>query len=313
MIVKDIKVEVAGIQIVDGKRLVSSYSQIDKFLQCPYSWYLKYILKLPQGEKAKALDYGLAIHETKEHFFVARMVGINLSENDMLSFYHKAFHDHDIPFDSSEEKLEYYKEGQTAVKRLFNPVNEVEKLMVDPNMTILGVEEYFEVEIELPKPVMAIVGVDEYGEVIRQEYDKVVIIGYIDLILKDEQGRVYVIDHKSGKKVFDKKKLEENLQFPIYAMALKEKYGVLPYQSWYNFTKVHTGQVIKQEAEGEKDVTLDDKRLVESKKEIIKVFKKMAGAKHTAKPSFLCYWCDYSKHKKNNCERSSDFKPKTAK
>ncbi len=297
--------------MIEGYRLVTSYSQIDKYLQCPFSWFLKYIEKIRADIKAKALEYGLAVHETMEFYFEMANLGVFVPHGELVKFFYKKFKDHEIPFDSEDEEKEYFKEGVVAIDRIYNPVNEVEKIMVDPDTEILGVEEDFELEIELPSPIK-VAYIDEDGNPQILETDKVYIIGFIDLVLRTKEG-IVVVDHKSGKTLFSKDKLEENLQFPIYAMAILEKYGELPVRSFYNFTKLHKHQVLVLEKVSEKDVVLDEARLIRSKTEIIGVFKKMNKPKHTAKPSFLCYWCDYSVHKLNVCKRSSDFKPKNAK
>ncbi|MGE6227589.1 RecB family exonuclease [Paenibacillus chitinolyticus] len=311
MIVKPIKTEVAGIEIIEGYRLVTSYSQLDKYLTCPFSWFLKYIEKIQSDIKAKALEYGLAVHETMEFYFEMQKLGVFVPQGELVKYFFKTFKEHEIPFDSEDEEKDYYKEGIIAIDRIFNPVNEVERVMVDPENVILGVEEDFELEVELLSPIQ-VAYIDDAGHPQILEADRVYIIGFIDLVMRTKEG-IVVIDHKSGKTLFDKHKLAENLQFPIYAMAILKKYGELPVRSYYNFTKLHKCQVLKLEAKSEKDHVLDEARLIRSKAEILGIFKKMNRPKHTAKPSFMCYWCDYSKHKLNVCKRSSDFKPKSAK
>lgn len=311
MIVKPIKTEIAGITIIEGYRLVTSYSQIDKYQNCGYSWFLKYIEKIRVDIKAKALEYGLAVHETFEFYFEMSKLGVFVPQDEMIKYFNKVFKDHEIPFDDEAEEEANLKEGIVAVDRIYIPINEVEKVMVDPDNEIIGVEEDFEVTIELPS-FIKVAYLDENGDPQILETDQVTIIGFIDLVMKTKEG-IVVVDHKSGKTLFDKHKLNENLQFPIYGMAIKKKYGVLPVRYYYNFTKLHKGQVLKLERETEKDFILDQDRIDRSVIEIIKVFKKMNKEKHTAKPTFLCYWCDYSKYKGGQCARSSDFKPKNAK
>jgi hypothetical protein len=86
-------------------------------------------------------------------------------------------------------------------------------------------------------------------------------------------------------------------------MAVKQMYGELPVMCYYNFTKLHKCQ----------KVSISEERLEQSEQEIVAVFKKMKQTRHSAKPSFLCYWCNYSKYQLNICKYSSDFKPKSAK
>lgn len=299
-------------------RLVTSYSQIDKFLQCPKNWAFKYVEKIQIPEMpAKALEYGLAIHETLEAFFrsVAKHQEwlydkyTNIFEHEypdimslekLLEVYELIWEMRKIPFVSEEEEVAFKKEGRIALERLYNPIIELERLMV--NARVVAVEKHFELPIKLDEPISVKTGYDEYGEEIYGEFDTVWVIGFIDLVIETEAG-IIVIDHKSGATLFDKEKLATNLQFPIYAMHIKLENGKLPIKSYYNFTKLHKQQ----------EVLITEERLEEARIEMIKIFKKMARAKYSAKPSYLCYWCDYSKHKAGVCKFSSDFKPKSAK
>lgn len=289
----------------DGKyRLQTSYSQIDKYLSCGMSWYLRYVESIKSTEKQKALEYGLATHESFEFFFEMRDLGIDLTEDGIKDDFISRFNVRDIPFDSEEEKEDNLKQGLIAMERLFRPVTEVEKLMVADTTEIIGIEKDFELIIRLPKPI-EVAYTDKEGNEQIHESDEVYVIGFIDLVLRTPEG-IVVVDHKSGKTKFDKDKLAHNLQFPLYCLAIYEIYGEYPIACFYNFSKIHLSQ----------KVVIDEERMEQCKKECVKVFKKMGKpekSKHACKPSFLCYWCDYSKHKMDICEKSSDFKPKSAK
>ena len=256
--------------------LCSSYSQIDLYERCPYQWWLKYVQQSQSNIASKHLGYGLAIHETLELFFKMHCNGELPPYDVMVSMYYHFLNVHSIPYDSYEEEMEWTMEGLLMLERLYNPKNELEKLMTTAK--IIGVEKSFVVPLH---------GVN--------------IIGFIDLVLKTYDG-IIVVDHKSGKKMFDKSKLNDNLQFPIYAMAIKNEYGELPVKNYYNFTKVHNLQ----------EASVTEQKIKEAELRISKIFKKMSKKKHTPKPCALCYWCDFSKYKMNICTYSSDWKPKSA-
>lgn len=283
-------------RLKDGE-LKSSYSQIDMFLQCPYRWYLNYYLDKRTEGRFKALEYGSAVHETLEEYFDARKNGIVMTQEELVDIYHMMFEMHRIPFDSEEEKELFLHEGLMMINRLYNPINAMDKLLSSTDVEILGVEMPLDLEIPI-KPVRRII-IDENGEENEVEFETAHIIGFIDLVLRTESG-IIVIDHKSGKNKFKKDKLESNLQFPIYAMAILEKYGELPVKSMYNFTRVHDYQ----------EVFIDSKRVAESRQEIAKIFNKMGHPrleidgtpKFTAKPQFLCGWCDFSAKGIDICE-----------
>lgn len=278
-------------------RLLSSYSQIDMFLQCPYRWYLQYVLGKRVEGRYKALEYGSAVHETLEVYFDNKQKGAPTPKDELIEIYDIMFDMHRIPFDNEEEKKLFHHEGLVMINRLYSPVNEMDKLLSSDDVEILGVE--MELDLEFPiKPVFR-TSIDENGEEQEEEFETAHIVGFIDLVLRTKDG-IIIIDHKSGKNMFKKDKLETNLQFPIYAMAVMEKFGEMPHKCMYNFTKVHDYQ----------EVIVDEKRIQESRKEIIKILNKMGhprldidgSPKFTAKPQFLCGWCDYSSKGIDICE-----------
>ena len=267
------------------------------FLMCPYKWYLSYVLNKKEEGRYKALEYGSAVHETLEEYFQSKLKGETVTQEEMVEIYDVMFDMHRIPFDSEEEKELFHHEGLMMINRLYNPINAMDKLLSSDEVEILGVE--MELDLELPiKPVTRI-SIDENGEEIEEEFETAHIIGFIDLVLRTSEG-IVIIDHKSGKNMFKKDKLETNLQFPIYAMAIMEKYGEMPHKCMYNFTKVHDFQ----------EVVVTEDRIAESRKEIIKIFNKMGhprldidgSPKFTAKPQFLCGWCDYGAKAMDICE-----------
>lgn len=240
------------------------------YLQCPRRWKMKYIDNMRFDHKVKHLEYGLAVHETYEKFFADQP-----EMGELIDYFKKNSEEREIPFDSPVEEMEFMMEAEIAFNALYDPQSDIEKLMVESE--IVGIEEDFEYEL-----------------------DGVTILGFIDLIVRDDMGLV-CIDHKSGKPI-KADKLKTDWQFPIYAMAIKEKYGEYPYAYYYNYPRFHDF----------KRVTIPESRIELTKEEIKKTFKKMARKSHSAKPTPLCYWCDYGKYHGGQCKASSNWKPKGA-
>lgn len=292
-------------------RLVSSYSQIDKYLQCPTNWEFKYIDGINFEIKSKHLEYGLAVHETLEAIF-DYLKGGNFMDFNMSAYYKEMFTTlidcREVPFDSEQEKEEWINCGLEMIDSLLNQGSEFEKMLM--NSEILGVELPFEVPIEI-MPIE--IEDEETGE--TNTFDTVYIIGFIDLVLKTPDG-IVIIDHKSGGKKFAKGKLRTNLQMPIYAMAIKELYGELPVKAYYNFTRIHEVQevIIVENVLPEMELAMDKRGAKEiyclspddAEREIRHVFFKMNSGNHNANPTPLCYWCDFS----GICAKASKWKPK---
>lgn len=276
-----------------------SYSQIDTFHQCPRKWTYRYIDDLRFDEQNIHLDYGSAVHKGLENAFMELKDSHKLSDEDMLQVVKDLSYDYFY----GDTKGELYRFAIEDMKRLINYQGFYEKIK---NKEIVGVEDEFDLKI----PTMFC------GEEVE-----INIKGYIDLIYRDSDNKLVVVDHKTSKKKFDKKKRRTNLQIPIYFMAIKDKYGEYPKSGIYNFTKLNTfqEQLFTEKVTQEQNELMNKRNPKEvwskdpedSRKEIIQTFKDMNNkkARKRAKPSPLCFWCDY----KTICSSASNWKPKEKK
>lgn len=276
-----------------------SYSQIDTFHQCPRKWTYRYIDDLRFDGQNIHLDYGSAVHKGLENAFLELKDSHKLSDEDMLQVVKDLSYDYFY----GDTKGELYRFAIEDMKRLINYQGFYEKIK---NKEIVGVEDEFDLKI----PTMFC------GEEVE-----INIKGYIDLIYRDSDDKLVVVDHKTSKKKFDKKKRRTNLQIPIYFMAIKDKYGEYPKSGIYNFTKLNTfqEQLFTEKVTQEQNELMNkrnpkkvwSKDPEDSRKEIIQTFKDMNNkkARKRAKPTALCHWCEY----KTICADASNWKPKEKK
>ncbi len=293
-------------------RLTSSYTQISKYQHCPMSWKLRYKDRIKIDSKNKHLEYGLAVHETLEYLFLEKKNGFNIPLKLIEDILKYNLEKRDIPFENPVEEKDWELRAQIMLENLFEEGSELERLMM--NSTIIGVELPFELPIEIQERTFINT---ETGE--EEVFDTVWIIGFIDLVLKTDEG-IVVIDHKSGKKKFQKAKLRKGLQFPIYAMAIKHLFGEYPVKSYYNFTKIHTSQeLLFTETINLEMIEKMNKRMAKTiwakspeiaLMDIRKVFDGMYISSEKVTPSPLCYWCDFGFHNTNICRASSKWKPR---
>lgn len=321
---------------VDGKlTLAVSYSQIETFLQCPYKWYRTYILGERSTEKQEATSYGTVIHRTLEYFFKNRKLPTGKDLGDAITYY---YYQESVPWESPESMLEALRQGGELLAWIvelfevgadgkyvqkYRDLNPAEKLLRAG--TVIGVEEGFNLSYDLPLTT----------DINGIEFTSVNITGSIDLHLamQDKTGKEhhYVVDWKSGRKLFDKEKLENNLQHPIYAAYVLRKYHRgLPDIGLYFFTRTREYQMVR----------VDKTRLDKSVKIMNDVFSRMYDfdnnpvehyleyrerpdksgyARYKKKlespvaenqkpcPSALCYFCDFGMHKRGVCPYSSDW------
>lgn len=276
-----------------------SYSQIDTFHQCPQKWTYRYIDKIKFDEQNIHLDYGSAVHKGLEQAFIDMQGNIQLDEEDLLQTVQ--YLSSNYAYGDPQEEL--YKFAIEDMKRLIHYQGFYEKIK---DKEIVGVEDEFDLKI----PTMFC------GEEVE-----INIKGFIDLIYRDSDNKLVVVDHKTSKKKFDKNKRRNNLQIPIYFMAIKDKYGEYPKSGIYNFTKLNTfqEQLFTTKVTPEQNELMNKRNPKEiwskdpedSRKEIIQTFKDMNNkkAREIAKPSPLCFWCEC----KAICPNASNWKPKEKK
>ncbi len=189
-----------------------SFSRLSSFSRCPYEFYLSYIKKVDQSQNAFA-QYGTFIHKLLEEY----------AKNELLIF----------------ELLDKYKEEFALNVTCDFPPNKY----VNLNKTYFdGGNEYFS-KFE---------GFDEYEildveKEVKFKIDKYPFIGYIDLIVKNKDGDIKIIDHKSKDLSQPQKKrwadvekrrnseLYEYLrQLYIYAIPLIEQEDIVPKYLCFN-------------------------------------------------------------------------------
>lgn len=276
-----------------------SYSQIDTFEQCPKKWTFQYIDKIDFDDKNIHLDYGSAVHKGLENAFLELKTDKKLNEEDLLQTVSKLSSDYE--WGDKDKELFHY--AMNDMNRLIAYEGFYERVK---DKDIVGVEDEFNLKI----PTML------FGE-----STDITIKGYIDLIYRDDDGKLVVVDHKTSNKKFDKNKRRSNLQIPIYFMAIKDKYGEYPKSGIYNFTKLNDCQesLFTDKVTDEQNEAMDKRSPKEiwakdpesTRREIIQTFKDMNNIKkrEEAKPSALCFWCKF----KTICPNASNWKPKEKK
>lgn len=280
--------------------LATSFSQIDTFLSCPYKWEMKYWEGYRVDEKAEALALGSAIHEALEEYFLQTLNGKEFTTAEAHCLLEEKMVENDIPFASEENKLLAEEQHKEMMRGLVEHDSELAKFMFGKE--ILACEKEFIYEIPLLTPFV-------YDE---KEYKNIYIVGSIDFIVKDENGGIYAIDYKSGKKVFEPKKLKTNLQLPIYSLVILEQYNRLPVGLRYYFTRLDTFQDVMPIALNEYECTHEyykNGKLKQAQRtvndilcELLNIFDRQYSQREGgAKPTILCNWCEYGLYASNSC------------
>lgn len=191
--------------------MVWSFSRVNAYDYCPYSWYLRYIEKRDTVGSFYA-ENGKAVHEVLE-----------LVTKGEISIY-------DAPI--------------VYLDKFNNIVNTVKKSIMDK--TFDSCIEYLST---LDENVLD--GYEIVGSEIKVNFKvgKYNFVGYIDLLLKDCNGDLIIVDHKSSEPFLKKngepyagtKKMYEGYvrQLYLYSIAVKQIYGKYPVKLVFNHFKAN--------------------------------------------------------------------------
>ncbi|MEA3357361.1 MAG: UvrD-helicase domain-containing protein [Patescibacteria group bacterium] len=234
-----------------------SYSHISSYNSCPKQFYFKYFLGIP-GAESQARSFGITVHVTLKTFYEAYIRYKNgFSEiteipdcKNLLDIYEKKWIDYG--YESKEQEQQRFKAGKLALKKYFDKF-------------FTGKEDPWLLEYHFRA--------DLGGFMIKGVADRVDKVG----------DSLEIIDYKTGKVPRDSKKMENNLQLPIYVLALEKRLG----------KKVRSTSLLYVGAQEKYDITVGDaqkERAVSEIKNTLVNIKKMDFHPITGP---LCKFCDY--------------------
>jgi putative RecB family exonuclease len=167
-----------------------SYSQISTYLTCPLRYKLNYVDLIPPAFTSAALAFGSSIHEAVGAYYQSRLEGDLLRPDQMLDIYRDTWR--------GAEKVKCFNgDNEDSLLHKASSMLEVFHGQVDPGVQVVGVEEFFESQID---------GVPPFH-------------GYIDLIEESPDGRVTVADLKTAAKKPAESSVHSNLQLTAYSLG----------------------------------------------------------------------------------------------
>ncbi|MGB9707434.1 MAG: ATP-dependent helicase, partial [Microgenomates group bacterium] len=242
------KEEATTKQILDWGTL--SYSQIETFQLCPLQYKYQYILRIPSLPQASA-SFGESIHNTLYNFYREFLKNKNIGKEQLISIFKRQW----IPigYNSKLHQLKMQKEGEKILSDFYENFHH-------KDLEIIGLEKKFKVKIN----------------------NKISIVGKIDRIDKIEKNKIEIIDYKTGK-IPDEKELKQNLQLPIYALAVK---NIFTNQRLNNI--ILTFYFLSENKKISKKIS--NKEVINLKKKIIKTVDEIKKSSFFPK---VGPWCDF--------------------
>jgi putative RecB family exonuclease len=181
-----------------------SYSQLALYLECPLKYKLRYLEEGGYGDEPvpAALAFGAAIHQALAHFYRQAMDREPFTLAAFLEAFAEAWtaemERQEIQFGEGEDFASLLALGQEMLR--------VFARMAHP-MRVIAVEVPFEFKLEHPRT--------------GKEFH-IPIKGVIDLIEEDENGTLWVVDHKTASRAYAEDQVAGDLQMLIYAAAVKQ-------------------------------------------------------------------------------------------
>ncbi len=244
-----------------------SYSQIETFRICPLHYKLKYIYKIPTLPSAP-LSFGTSIHTALRDFYRLIKIDEKPSVKFLLSLLEKNWIREGYK-DKHEEKKNYGR-GRKYLSDYFQK-------SFDRKVNVNSVEESFTISL-----------------LSKNSNDKPLKIGgRIDRVDILPNGKIELIDYKTGEKLPTQKEIDKNKdisrQLAFYALAAvnlpetpfkkKPEDVILSFYFFEKQTKISTVRTKEQ--------------LEEAKEEIFKVRKEIEASDFRCSGNMLCRNCEY--------------------
>jgi putative RecB family exonuclease len=181
-----------------------SYSQLALYLECPLKYKLRYLEEGGYADEPvpAALAFGTAIHQALAAFYRQAMDREPFTLAGLLGAFAEAWRAEaerrEILFEDGEDFEGLLALGQEMLR--------VFARSVWP-MRVIAVEVPFEFRLEHPRT----------GEEFH-----IPLKGVIDLVEEDENGTLWVTDHKTAGRAYSEQQVAGDLQMLIYAAAVKQ-------------------------------------------------------------------------------------------
>ncbi len=250
-----------------GKNLTTSISKLESYMSCPFSYYLKYDLKLSDKEKLdiKPIDTGSFMHEVIEKFFNLANNVKELNEDDMKKIIDKIVGEELSKYNKFTMTAKYRILVQRLKRVLYTSIKYIVESLKNSEFDVMGTEVAFgnqankiNDEENRKSDNFEISGnqtaIDNTNQNIKNEEKisyppikmkldngkQISIIGKIDRIdiAKMPDGKyIRIIDYKSSTKDIDLNKVIAGLQLQLItyvdAVCKNEENQVLPAGALY--------------------------------------------------------------------------------
>ncbi|MGB6972855.1 MAG: PD-(D/E)XK nuclease family protein [Desulfobulbales bacterium] len=195
------------------EQLHISHSQIFCYLACSLKYQFQYVERRPRERTSLALSFGKAIHLALERYYRSlkddrKIVSLSLMESLFEESLILELDNCEVPVIFKNEAPDTESAIQMG-KALLNTFYD--------NIDLAGMEI---VDIELPLSAPLYTGTGEKTDIN--------LVGFIDLLLKDADGNLLVVDNKTSKQKKSQDTVDDDLQMSAYSYLLAANGYVFP-------------------------------------------------------------------------------------
>jgi putative RecB family exonuclease len=195
------------------EQLHISHSQIFCYLACSLKYQFQYVEQCQKERISLALPFGKAIHLALERYYRSLKDDRTIVSLDLMeTLFEESL---TLELDNSEIPVMFKAEASDTASAI-QMGNGLLKTFYD-NIDLAGME-IVDVELPLSAPLYTDTG----------EKTDITLVGFIDLLMRDAEGNLLVVDNKTSKQKKSQNTVDDDLQMSAYSYLLAANGYVFP-------------------------------------------------------------------------------------